>query len=286
MVCMCGKDKEVFKNNLQMLKEQKVRNIVALKRVAGLFALCRIFNQVALDYGNNAMLSSEHFCVHLSLNEIYQSMSKRTQKNYCQYKNGVAKINKELLRHDIRLLIICGVIRKVDFTDLVRSEQNSISKRKQLDAKNVYLDAPYYEVLDLKDSHFERLTKIKDKNISSYVVVQQMFSTQIADNCFNSISKDCKNGLDEWGKDTFSKIVEIIKTRKIISLKELSMYCANNFVLSNFKTKKQSYWYQQIRNFNFSDDDIVLCRNSELGKKKRLNVYNNSLVFITVKGCV
>lgn len=278
---MCGKGEEVFKNNLQMLKEQEVSNIVALKRITGLFALCRIFNQIALDHGNNAMLSNKHYCVHLSLNRIFQSMSKRTQKKYCQYRKGETEINSELLRHDIRLLIIAGVIRKVDFTDLVRSEQNSISRRKQLDVKNVYLDAPYYEVLDLKDSHFERLTKIKDCNISSYVVVQQMFSTQVADNCFNSISKDCKNGLDEWGKDTFSKIVEIIKKRKIISLKELSIYCANNFVLSNFKSKKQSYWYQQIRNFNFSDDDIVLCRNSELGKKKRLNVYNNSLVFIS-----
>lgn len=273
-------DKETFKNNLILLRKRKVPHIATLKRTTGLFALCRIFNQVALDCGNNAMLLNKHYCVHLSMNEIYQNMSKKTQKNYCQYEKGVAEINKELLRHNIRLLIICGVIRKVDFSELVRSEQNIISMRKQLDAKNVYLSAPYYEVLDLKDSHFERLTKAKNENISSYMVVQQMFSKQIADNCFNSISKDCKNGLDEWGQNTFSKIVEIIKTRKIISLKELSAYCSNNFVLSNLKSKKQSYWYQQIRNFNFSDDDIVFCRNSKLSKKIKLDIRGNSLVLI------
>lgn len=278
-------DKETFQNNLILLKEQKISNIVALKRIPGLSALCRIFNQSILENGTNLMLSNKHYCVQLSINDIYEQMSKRTQKNYCHYQKGNLKIKEDLLRRDIRFLIIAGVIRKVDFKDLTEDNQKFIGKKKKefYDGKttdNVYATSPYYEVLDLNNSHLERLTKLKHQKDLSYVIVQQLFGDKIADNCFNSVVRDYKNGLRFFGENSFKQIVETIKKNKVISIKDLSDYCAQNLSLSNGKYKPQTWWYKQLRTFDFSQDNIKLCHNSELSKKKKLDIRGNSLVLI------
>ncbi|MBU7446223.1 hypothetical protein KGF71_016660 [Lactiplantibacillus plantarum] len=277
-------DKEVFRNNLLLLKEQKISHIITLKRISGLSALCRIFNQSILENGNNLMLSNKHYCVQLSMSDICKQMSKRTQKKYSYYQQGKLKINKDLLRHDIRLLIIAEVIRKVDFKDLTPHVQKNISDKKKdfNDGKitdNPYVSAPYYEVLDLNNCHLERLTKIKNKDISSYPIVQQLFGDQLADNCFNSTMRDYKNGLDSWGEASFKSIIETIQKNKVISIKYLSEYCAHNLSLDNGKYKPQTWWHKQLRGFDFSQYNIVLCKNNKLGKRKQLSIYGGTLVF-------
>lgn len=278
-------DKETFKNNLILLKQQKISHIDVLKKISGLSALCRIFNQSILENGDNSMLSNKHYCVQLSMSEIYERMSKRTQKKYLQYLKGIAKINDGLLRHDIRLLIIAGAIRKVDFKELTRANQARIvNKKKEFNngttTSNVYVSAPYYEVLDLNHSHLERLTKIKHQKDLSYVIVQQMFGDQLADNCFNSTIRDYKNGLNAFGNDSFKCIIETIQKNKVISLKDLSEYCAHNLSLTNGDYKKPAWWSRQLRTFDFSQDNITICHNSELSKKMKLNIRGNSLVLI------
>lgn len=278
-------DKETFQNNLILLKEQRVSHIDALKKISGLSALCRIFNQSILENGDNSMLSNKHYCVQLSMSDIYEKMRKPAQKKYSQYQKGSLEINKDLLRHDIRLLIIASVIRKIDFKELTRNKQVSITNKKKefnngVTTNNVYVSAPYYEVLDLNHSHLERLTKIKNKDISSYVIVQQMFGDQIADNCFNSTIRDYKNGLSYFGENSFERIVETIKKNKIVSIKDLAEYCAQNLSLMKFDKKTQKWWYYQLRGFDFSQENIITCHNSELSEEMKLNIRGNSLVLI------
>jgi len=283
------RDKEMFQNNLILLKEQKISHIVTLKRIPGLSALCRIFNQSILENDNNSMLLNKHYCVQLSMSEIYERMSKRTQKKYFQYQKGIATINTGLLRHDIRLLIIAEVIRKVDFKELALSNQAVIANKKKDFSEgkitdNIYACTPFYEVLDLNNSHFERLTKIKNKDISSYVIVQQMFGDQIADNCFNSTIRDYKNGLNTFGENSFTRIVDVIKKNQIVSIKDLSEYCTHNLLLRNGNHEKPAWWSRQLRTFNFNQKNITICRNSELSKEMQLHVHGNSLVFFYNKG--
>lgn len=280
-------DKETFQNNLILLKEQKISHIDALQKISGLSALYRIFNQSILENSDNSMLSNKHYCVQLSMSDIYEKMRKPAQKKYRQYQKGSLEINKDLLRHDIRLLIIAGVIRKVDFKELTRRNQVLIvNKKKEFNngttTSNVYVSAPYYEVLDLNHSHLERLTKIKNKDISSYTIVQQMFGDQIADNCFNSTVRDYKNGLSYFGENSFEFIVETIKKNKVISIKNLAEYCAHNLSLENGDYKKQTWWSRQLRGFDFSQENIAICHNSELSEEKKLDIYGNSLVLITL----
>jgi len=219
----------MFRNNLILLKEQKISHIISLKRIPGLSALCRIFNQAILENDDNSILLNEHYCVQLSMSEIYERMSKRTQKKYLQYKKGIAIINTGLLRRDIRLLIISEVIRKVDFTDLTPQEQAIIISEKKnfyksKTAYNIYASAPYYEVLDLRNSHLERLTKLKRQKNFSYVIVQQLFgdklgdklANKLSDNCFNNPVKDYKNGLSYFGENSFKRIVETIKKMELL----------------------------------------------------------------------
>lgn len=277
--------KETFQNNLKLLNKQKIPHIVTLKRMPDLFPLCRIFNQSVMKSGRNDMLSNGHYCVQLSMTEIYEQLRKPTQKKYSYYQQGNLEINKDLLRHNIRLLIIAEVIRKVDFTDLTEGNQKFIGKKKKefYDGKttdNPYIEAPYYEVLDLRNSHLERLTKLKYQKDLSYVIVQQLFGNKLADNCFNSTMRDYKNGLDSWGEASFKSIVGTIKKNRVISLKELSEYCAHNLSLSNGKYKPQTWWHKQLRAFDFKQDNIKLCHNSELSKKMKLNIRGNSLVLI------
>lgn len=274
----------MFRNNLLLLNKPKVPHIDALKKITGLNALCRIFNQSILKNGNNLMLSNKHYCVQLSMSNIYEKMSKRTQKNYCHYQKGNLKIKEDLLRHDIRLLIIAEVIRKVDFTDLTPHEQKFITAKKKdfNDGKtidNPYIKAPYYEVLDLNDSHLERLTKLKHQKDLPYPIVQQLFGDKIADNCFGSIVRDYKNGLQFFGEASFLQIVETIRKNKVISIKDLSDYCAHNLSLTNGKYKPQTWWHKQLRGFNFSQYNITLCKNNKLGKRKQLPIYGGTLVF-------
>lgn len=277
-------DKEMFQNNLTLLKEHKIPHIGVLSRIPGLFALCRIFNQSILENDDNSMLSNEHYCVRLSMSEIYDGMSKRTQKKYFQYQKGIATINTGLLRHDIRLLIIAEIIRKVDFKDLTPHKQiNITSKKKDFSegktTNNIYASAPFYEVLDLNNSHLERLPKIKNKNISSYTIVQQLFGDQIADSCFNSTIRDYKNGLNTFGENSFARIVDIIKKNQVVSIKDLSEYCAHNLLLRNGNYEKPAWWSRQLRTFNFNQKNITICRNSELSEEIKLHVHGNSLVF-------
>ena len=281
---MNDKDKEMFRNNLLLLNKPKVPHIDALKKITGLFALCRIFNQSILENGNNLMLSNKHYCVQLSMSDIYEKMSERTQKNYSYYQKGTETTNKDLLRHDIRLLIIAEVIRKVDFKDLTPYVQKNISDKKKdfNDGKttdNPYVSAPLYEVLDLNDSHLERLTKLKRQKILSYPIVQQLFGNKLADNCFNSTMRDYKNGLDSWGEASFKSIIETIQKDKVVSIKDLSDYCANNFSLNNGDYKSQAWWHKQLRGFDFSQYNIILCKNNKLGKRKQLPIYGGTLVF-------
>ena len=282
-------DKEMFQNNLILLREQKIAHIVTLKRIPGLSALCRIFNQSILENGSNSILSNKHYCMQLSMSDIYDRMRKPAQKKYSYYQKGNLEINKDLLRHDIRMLIIAGVIRKVDFKELTPHNQTIlINKKKEFSdgaaTNNIYTSAPYYEVLDLRQSHLERLTKIKNKDISSYAIVQQMFGDQTANNCFNSTIRDYKNGLDTFGDSSFTHIVDIIKKNQIISVKDLSEYCTHNLSLSNGNYKTQKWWYHQLREFNFSRNNITICRNSELSNEMKLNIRGNSLVFFYNEG--
>ena len=279
-----GKDEEIYQNNLILLNKPKVPHAVVLSRIPGLFALCRIFNQSILKTGNNLMLANKHYCVQLSMTDICEQMSKRTQKKYLYYQQGTETTNKDLLRHDIRLLIIAEVIRKVDFKDLIPHEQTNISNKKKdfHDGKttdNPYVSAPYYEVLDLRHSHLERLTKLKNQKDLSYPIVQQLFGNTIADNCFNSTIRDYKNGLDSWGEDSFKSIIETIQEDKVISIKDLSDYCAHNLSLTNGKHKSQAWWQKQLRGFDFSQYNIILCKNNKLGKRKQLPIYGGTLVF-------
>lgn len=277
-------DKEMFRNNLILLKEQKISHIISLKRIPGLSALCRIFNQAILENDDNSILLNEHYCVQLSMSEIYERMSKRTQKKYLQYKKGIAIINTGLLRRDIRLLIISEVIRKVDFKDLTLYRQVNITHKKKdfsegKTENNIYASAPLYEVLDLNNSHLERLTKIKNKDISSYAIVQQMFGDKIANNCFNNIIRDYKNGLNNFGENSFTRIVDIIKKNQVVSIKDLSEYCAHNLLLRNGNHEKSAWWSRQLRTFDFSQENIAICRNSELSEEMQLHVHGNNLVF-------
>ena len=63
--------KEMFRNNLILLKQQKIPHIDALKKMR-LSALCRIFNQSILENGNNLMLLNKHYYVQLSMTDIYE----------------------------------------------------------------------------------------------------------------------------------------------------------------------------------------------------------------------
>lgn len=277
-------DKEMFQNNLKLLSKHRIAHFIVFSRMSGLFALCRIFNQSILENDNNSMLANGHYCVQLSLRDICKQMSKRTQKKYRQYQQGTETTNKDLLRHDIRLLIIAEVIRKVDFKDLIPHEQKFITAKKKdfNDGKtidNPHIKAPYYEVLDLNNCHLERLTKLKHQKDLSYPIVQQMFGDKIADNCFGSVVRDYKNGLQFFGEASFLQIVETIKKNKVISIKDLSDYCAQNFSLSNGDYKTQKWWHKQLRGFNFNQDNIVLCKNNKLGKRKQLPIYGGTLVF-------
>lgn len=277
-------DKEMFQNNLKLLSKHRIAHFIVFSRMSGLFALCRIFNQSILENDNNSMLANGHYCVQLSLRDICKQMSKRTQKKYRQYQQGTETTNKDLLRHDIRLLIIAEVIRKVDFKDLIPHEQKFITAKKKdfNDGKtidNPYIKAPYYEVLDLNNCHLERLTKLKHQKDLSYPIVQQMFGDKIADNCFGSVVRDYKNGLQFFGEASFLQIVETIKKNKVISIKDLSDYCAHNLSLANGKYKTQKWWYKQLRGFDFSQYNIILCKNNKLGKRKQLPIYGGTLVF-------
>lgn len=277
-------DKEMFQNNLKLLSKHRIAHFIVFSRMSGLFALCRIFNQSILENDNNSMLANGHYCVQLSLRDICKQMSKRTQKKYRQYQQGTETTNKDLLRHDIRLLIIAEVIRKVDFKDLIPHEQKFITAKKRdfnngKTIDNPYIKAPFYEVLDLNNCHLERLTKLKHQKDLSYPIVQQMFGDKIADNCFGSVVRDYKNGLQFFGEASFLQIVETIKKNKVISIKDLSDYCAQNFSLSNGKYKPQTWWHKQLRGFDFSQYNIILCKNNKLGKRKQLPIYGGTLVF-------
>lgn len=276
--------KGTFQNNLRLLKEQKISHICALNGIAGLNALCRIFNQSILENGRKDMLSNRHYVVQLSMTDIHEKMRKPAQKKYLYYRQGTETTNKNLLRHDIRLLIIAEVIRKVDFKDLTPYEQKNITDMKRdfndgetLD--NPYVSAPYYEVLDLNNSHLERLTKLKHQKDLSYPVVQQMFGDQLADNCFGSIMRDYKNGLNIFGENSFLQIIETIKKNTAVSIKDLSEYCASNLSLDSGDYKTQKWWYKQLRGFDFSQYNIILCKNNKLGKRKQLPIYGGTLVF-------
>lgn len=276
--------KETFKNNLKLLKEQKISHIDALKKTSGLIALCRIFNQSILENGRKDMLSNRHYVVQLSMTNIYGQMSKRTQKKYSYYQQGNLEINKDLLRHDIRFLIIAEAIRKVDFKELTPYEQANIANKKRdfNDGKttdNPYVSAPYYEVLDLNNSHLERLAKLKNQKDLSYPIVQQLFGDQIADNCFNNVMRDYKNGLNIFGENSFKSIIETIKKNTAVSIKDLSEYCASNLSLDSGDYKTQKWWYKQLRGFDFSQYNIILYKNNKLGKRKQLPIYGGTLVF-------
>lgn len=280
---MNDNDKEMFRNNLKLVKEQKIPHIDALKKMS-LSALYRIFNKSILKNGDNSILSNKHYCVQLSLRDIYEQMHKSTQKKYSYYQKGTETPNKDLLRHDIRLLIIAEVIRKVDFKDLTSHVQKNITAKKRdfnngKTIDNPYIKAPFYEVLDLNNCHLERLTKLKHQKDLSYPIVQQMFGDKIADNCFGSVVRDYKNGLQFFGEASFLQIVETIKKNKVISIKDLSEYCAHNLSLTNGDYKSQKWWYQQLRGFDFSQYNIILCKNNKLGKRKQLPIYGGTLVF-------
>lgn len=275
----------MFQNNLILLRKQKIPNIITLKRISGLSALCRIFNQSILDNGDNSKLSNKHYCVQLSMTDIYEKMRKPAQKKYHQYQQGNLKINDGLLRHDIRMLIIAEVIRKVDLKELTPHVQTNISTKKKdfHDGKttdNVYASAPYYEVLDLNNSHLERLTKIKNQKDLSYPIVQQLFGRQIADNCFNSVMRNYKNGLDDFGEGSFMQIIDIIKENEVVPIKNLAEYCAHNLSLNNGKYKPQTWWYKQLRGFDFKQEGITIRHNSELSQEDKLDIRGNSLVLV------
>lgn len=278
---------QMFQNNLRLLRQQKISYVDALDGIAGLNALSRIFNQSVLKNGNDSMLANGHYCVELSLKDIYEQMSKQTQKKYHQYKKGIASVNTRLLRHDIRMLIISGVIRKVDFKELPSYEQVDIVSEERsffdgMITNNPYINTSFYEILDLRQSHLERLTKLKYQKDLSYVIVQQLFGDEIANNCFNRTVRNYKNGLNTSNKNSFKYIIETIQKNRVISVKELSEYCSHKFSLMNGVYKSQIWWYRQLRGFDFSQYNITIRHNSELSQEDKLSIHGRSLVLIAL----
>lgn len=278
---------QIFQNNLVLLRQQKISYVDALNGVSGLRALSIIFNQSVLENGDNSMLANGHYCVELSLKDIYDRMSKRAQKKYHQYQKGIASVNTRLLRHDIRMLIISGVIRKVSFKELPSYEQVDIINEEKgfkegWATNNPYTNTSYYEILDLRQSHLERLTKLKYQKDLSYVIVQQLFGDEIANGCFNTTVKNYKNGLNTSNKNSFKYIIETIQKNRVISVKELSEYCSHKFSLMNGVYKSQIWWYRQLRGFDFSQYNITIRHNSELSQEDKLSIHGRSLVLIAL----
>lgn len=277
----------VFQNNLKLLRQQKISYVDALNGITGLRTLCIIFNQSVLENGNNSILANKHYCTQLSLKDIYDKMSKRVQKKYHQYQKGIASVNTRLLRHDIRMLIISGAIRKVDFKELPSYEQVDIINegkgfKEGWATNNPYTNTSYYEILDLRQSHLERLAKLKYQEDLSYAIVQQLFGDTIANDCFNTTVRNYKNGLNTFNKNSFKYIIETIQKNRVISIKELSEYCSHKFSLMNGDYKSQQWWFKQLKGFDFSQYNIKLCRNSKLSQEDKLSIHGRSLVLITL----
>lgn len=279
--------KEIFQNNLVLLRQQKISYVDALSGVSGLRALSIIFNQSVLENGDNSMLANGHYCVELSLKDIYEQMSKRVQKKYYQYEQGISSVNTRLLRRDIRMLIVSGVIRKVSFKELPSYGQVDIINEEKgfkegWATNNPYINTSYYEILDLRRSHLERLAKLKYQEDLSYDIVKQLFGAEIANDCFNTTVKNYRNGLNTFDNDSFKQIIETIQKNRVVPVKELSEYCSHKFSLMNGVYKSQQWWFKQLKGFDFSQYNIKLCKNSKLSQEDKLSLHGNSLVLITL----
>lgn len=279
--------KEIFQNNLVLLRQQKISYVDALNGITGLRTLGIIFNKSILKNGDNSILANGHYCVELSLKDIYEQMSKRVQKKYHQYQKGIASVNTRLLRHDIRMLIISGVIRKVSFKELPSYKQVDIINegkgfKEGWATNNPYTNTTYYEILDLRHSHLERLAKLKYQENLSYAIVKQLFGDEIANDCFNTTVRNYKNGLNTSNKNSFKYIIETIQKNRVISVKELSEYCSHKFSLMNGAYKSQIWWYRQLRGFDFSQYNIVIRHNSELSQEDKLSIHGKSLILIAL----
>lgn len=262
---------------------QKIHSLLKNNNLLGVYT--SINTLIYAKHKNHILIDKTKFCAQLSLNDIYNNLNPKSKIKYV-YHN---ELNKSKLQYDIQRLAICHLVRRINNKDVVRSFNDLILKKKQMYynnqlSNNIFASAPYYELIDIKDNHLERLKIINKmtKNLT-YTIVKERFSEETARNCFSNLFRNNHYGLSAFG-GSIETIVDIIKCHEVISLKDLATQCSNFEVTNDDKqevdtVKSEKWWYKQLRGFDFSQYNITLCKNNKLGKRKQLPIYGGTLVF-------
>jgi len=234
---------------------------------------------------DNILINKTKFCAQLSLTNIYNNLNSKSKIRY-RWQN---ELDRSKLLYDIQRLSICHLVKRVNRQEVTQAFNNSILKEKEMYYnnqlnQNIFANAPFYELVDIKDNHLERLKIINrmTKNLT-YTIVRERFNEDIAQNCFSNLFRNNHYGLLAFG-GSMETIVNIIKCNEVISLKDLAEQCSNFAVTNDDKQevdkyKSQKWWYKQLRGFDFSQYNIILCKNNKLGKRKQLPIYGGTLVF-------
>lgn len=275
---------ESMQRNLEYAYDnQKIHSLLKNNKLLGVYTT--INTLIYAKRVNNILIDKTKFCAQLSLNDVYNNLNPKLKMRYA-YQN---KLNKSKLQYDLQRLSICHLVRRINSQDVVQSFNYLIFKEKQMYynnklSNNVFASAPYYELIDIKDNHLDRLKIINKmtKNLT-YTIVKERFNEEIAQNCFSNLFRNNHYGLLAFG-GSMETIVDIIKSNEVISLKDLAEQCSNFEVTNDDKQevdtiKSQKWWYKQLRGFDFSQYNIVLCKNNKLGKRKQLPIYGGTLVF-------
>lgn len=276
---------DIAKSNLDIIKNKdelkKIRyaNVVLNKNITLLRPIIVTLNKAVLQNNKVIELKNGKKSVQISKNEIINDQNKTTRK----------KLNDRKVSNLIVLACLSGCIRKVTKNDL-----NIITLSRLENSKSKYKEAPVYEILDLNDSHFERLKGMTADTQLTYATVCELYSKEIADNCFNRLfsrigklkySACIKNEVIIQLKNhnivQFSKMVEKISNWRLVKRER------DGDVLQNHQSK--SWWRKNIKEMfdlgAFDDVGLKLCKYSEVKKsvKKELpDCRGNSLVVVRI----
>lgn len=273
----------IAENNLSIirnkneLKKIPSANVVLNKNITLLRPIIVTLNKKVMKNDRTVMLKNGNQGIQISKSEIINDQNKVTKK----------KLNAKIVSNLIVLACLAGCIRKVSVKGLNYFTADRIEKN-----GTKYKEKPIYEILDLRECHFERLKGMNSNTCLTHAIVCELYDKKIADNCFNrlfgtnnkvkysaGIKQEILTVLKQHDIVQFSKMIELISNWRIVERDRDGAVCNNH--------QSKSWWDKNIKELfklgTFDDVHLKLCRYSEVKKsiKKELpGCRGNSLVIV------
>lgn len=186
----------MIQNNLKMMKDPHGQLKTAYNHKPAMWQLLKTINTL-MFYQGEQVVKGGHLALESNACDLYKACGKRF----------ILKYSVQATNNLLNLLCIAGAIKVLSWNDLNCREKWSVKEKHT-----------YYQVLDLNEADFSRISSMDYNTRLNYATVATAYGKELADNTFSNINTRTKReAFDEVGLERF---VEMIVKRGVVSYQD------------------------------------------------------------------